>query len=239
MPGQLSHPPDSHRRLLPGRLRGPSVPQAQPQRQPLIDEPVRHIIAERSHGLPLHLSVMRYLELRRWGRQPQVTDFDHGFPALITRTLRDLTPEERHVLRSVSLLTRSPYPGPSKPSAWTTMHQLYACPSAHSSGSPPPGRPPTPPERRTSTMDRRGTTNPGTIAQHSDETPRSRRYGSFSRSTQSAAAAHIRPSRPTPGPSYCWASRTACPGVWARHGRRSGVEDLQEAIGERKCRRRR
>ncbi|MEV6961335.1 ATP/GTP-binding protein [Streptomyces sp. NPDC051207] len=75
--------------------------------QPLIDEPVRRIIAERSHGLPLYLdlSVMRYLELRRGGGQPQVTDFDHDFPALITRTLSDLTAEERHVLRSVSLLS--------------------------------------------------------------------------------------------------------------------------------------
>ncbi|UCA54023.1 ATP/GTP-binding protein [Streptomyces sp. WA6-1-16] len=74
--------------------------------QPLIDEPVRRVIAERSHGLPLHLdlSVMRYLELRRGGRQPQVTDFDHDFPALIARTLSDLTAEERDVLRSVSLL---------------------------------------------------------------------------------------------------------------------------------------
>ncbi|MCH0557659.1 ATP/GTP-binding protein [Streptomyces sp. MUM 16J] len=74
--------------------------------QPLIVEPVRRIIAERSHGLPLYLdlSVMRYLELRRSGRQPQVTDFDHDFPALIARTLSDLTAEERHVLRSVSLL---------------------------------------------------------------------------------------------------------------------------------------
>ncbi|MFF5476723.1 ATP/GTP-binding protein [Streptomyces sp. NPDC012935] len=75
--------------------------------QPLIDAPVRRVIAERSHGLPLYLdlSVMRYLELRRGGRQPQVTDFDHDFPALIARTLSDLTAEERHVLRSVSLLS--------------------------------------------------------------------------------------------------------------------------------------
>ncbi|MBJ7002727.1 ATP/GTP-binding protein [Streptomyces sp. CRPSP2-6A1] len=75
--------------------------------QPLITEPVRRTIAERSHGLPLYLdlSVMRYLELRRGGRQPQVTDFDHDFPALIARTLSDLTAEERHVLRSVSLLS--------------------------------------------------------------------------------------------------------------------------------------
>ncbi|WP_435858303.1 ATP/GTP-binding protein [Streptomyces sparsogenes] len=75
--------------------------------RPLIDEPVRRIIAERSHGLPLHLdlSVMRYLELRRGGRQPHVADFDHDFPALIARTLSDLSTEERHVLRSVSLLS--------------------------------------------------------------------------------------------------------------------------------------
>ncbi|MFF4509240.1 ATP/GTP-binding protein [Streptomyces sp. NPDC001401] len=74
--------------------------------QPVIDEPIRRTIAERSHGLPLYLdlSVMRYLELRRNGSQPQVTDFEHDFPALITRTLSDLTAEERHVLRSVSLL---------------------------------------------------------------------------------------------------------------------------------------
>ncbi|MCM2420239.1 ATP/GTP-binding protein [Streptomyces sp. RKAG293] len=75
--------------------------------RPLIDEPVRRIIAERSHGLPLHLdlSVMRYLEIRRGGRQPHVADFDHDFPALIARTLSDLTAEERQVLRSVSLLS--------------------------------------------------------------------------------------------------------------------------------------
>ncbi|WP_324616674.1 ATP/GTP-binding protein [Streptomyces sp. NRRL F-5065] len=75
--------------------------------QPLIEAPIRRTIAERSHGLPLHLdlSVMRYLELRRRGRQPLVTDFDHAFPALIARTLGDLTAEERHVLRSVSLLS--------------------------------------------------------------------------------------------------------------------------------------
>ncbi|MFE6058688.1 ATP/GTP-binding protein [Streptomyces sp. NPDC056431] len=75
--------------------------------QPLIDEPVRRIIAERSHGLPLYLdlSVMRYLELRRGDRRPQGIDFDHDFPALIACTLSDLTSEERHVLRSVSLLS--------------------------------------------------------------------------------------------------------------------------------------
>ncbi|CCK32968.1 putative ATP/GTP-binding protein (plasmid) [Streptomyces davaonensis JCM 4913] len=74
--------------------------------QPLISEPVRQVITARSHGLPLHLdlSVARFLELSRSGRTPQPGDFDHDFPALVARTLTDLTPDERHVLRSVSLL---------------------------------------------------------------------------------------------------------------------------------------
>lgn len=47
---------------------------------------------------------MRFLEIRRTNCTPQPADFDHDFPALIARTLSDLTPDERHVLRSVSLL---------------------------------------------------------------------------------------------------------------------------------------
>ncbi|MFK0203437.1 ATP/GTP-binding protein [Streptomyces lavendulae] len=74
--------------------------------QPLIGEDIRAVITDRSHGLPLHLdlSVLRFLELRRTGHTPAAVDFDVAFPALIARTLADLTPEERHVLRSVSLL---------------------------------------------------------------------------------------------------------------------------------------
>lgn len=73
--------------------------------QPLIDAPLRRAIADRSHGLPLYLdlAVMRFLEIRRSGRVPQPDDFG-DFPALIARTVSDLTTEERHVLRSVSLL---------------------------------------------------------------------------------------------------------------------------------------
>ncbi|MEU7578685.1 ATP/GTP-binding protein [Streptomyces sp. NPDC041068] len=75
--------------------------------RPLISEPIRTVIGQRSHGLPLYLdlSVMRFLELRRSGHTPQPTDFDHDFPALIARTLSDLTAPERHVLRSVSLFS--------------------------------------------------------------------------------------------------------------------------------------
>lgn len=74
--------------------------------QPLIGDEIRQVITDRSHGLPLYLdlSVMRFLEIRRTGRDPQPADFDHDFPALIARTLSDLTPDERHVLRSVALL---------------------------------------------------------------------------------------------------------------------------------------
>jgi hypothetical protein len=73
--------------------------------QPLIGEELRRAISARSHGLPLYLdlAVMRFLEIRRSGRVPQPDDFG-DFPALISRTLSDLTGDERHVLRSVSLL---------------------------------------------------------------------------------------------------------------------------------------
>ncbi|WP_055699745.1 hypothetical protein [Streptomyces silaceus] len=74
---------------------------------PLIGDAIRRVIGQRSHGLPLYLdlSVMRFLELRRNGHTPQPTDFDHDFPALIARTLSDLTAPERHVLRSASLFS--------------------------------------------------------------------------------------------------------------------------------------
>ncbi|MFJ2781572.1 ATP/GTP-binding protein [Kitasatospora sp. NPDC087315] len=74
--------------------------------QPLIGPDIRTVIAERSHGLPLHLdlAVGRFLEIRRTGRTPVPADFDHTFPALIARVLSDLTDDERHVLRSASLL---------------------------------------------------------------------------------------------------------------------------------------
>ncbi|MEF3119234.1 ATP/GTP-binding protein [Streptomyces chrestomyceticus] len=74
--------------------------------QPLIGPEIRTVITQRSHGLPLHLdlAVTRFLEIRRTGRTPAPADFDHTFPALIARTLSDLSADERHVLRSASLL---------------------------------------------------------------------------------------------------------------------------------------
>ncbi|MGA4846579.1 ATP/GTP-binding protein [Streptomyces sp. G5(2025)] len=73
--------------------------------RPLISPAIRSVITGRSHGLPLHLDLAasRFLEIRRT-REPQPADFDHTFPALLARALSDLTADERHVLRSVSLL---------------------------------------------------------------------------------------------------------------------------------------
>lgn len=75
--------------------------------QPLMDEAIRQVIVTRSHGLPLYLdlTVMRFLDLyERVGQTPDVTEFDHDLPALVARTFRDLTVEERQVLRATSLL---------------------------------------------------------------------------------------------------------------------------------------
>ncbi|KWT63811.1 hypothetical protein ADL21_00115 [Streptomyces albus subsp. albus] len=74
--------------------------------RPLIGPEIRTVVTQRSHGLPLHLdlAVARFLEIRRTGRTPAPADFDHTFPALIARTLSDLSADERHVLRSASLL---------------------------------------------------------------------------------------------------------------------------------------
>ncbi|MFI9297577.1 ATP/GTP-binding protein [Streptomyces gardneri] len=71
----------------------------------LITPELRAVITARSHGLPLHLdlSVLRFLEIRRTGRTPVPEDFEADFPALIARTLADLTADERHILRSISL----------------------------------------------------------------------------------------------------------------------------------------
>jgi hypothetical protein len=75
--------------------------------QPLMDTPTRQTLIGRSRGLPLYLdlAVMRFLDLyERQGHAPDMNEFDHDFPALVARTFRDLTADERQVLRAVSLL---------------------------------------------------------------------------------------------------------------------------------------
>ncbi|WP_033818444.1 hypothetical protein [Kitasatospora sp. MBT63] len=93
--------------------------------RPLIGDDLRQVITARSHGLPLFLdlAVMRFLEIRRT-RTPVAADFDHDFPALIARTLQDLTPDERHVLRAVSLLDA--FDLPLATAAAGTTHQAAA-----------------------------------------------------------------------------------------------------------------
>ncbi|MFE0421537.1 ATP/GTP-binding protein [Streptomyces sp. NPDC058953] len=75
--------------------------------RPLMDGRTRHLVTANSHGLPLYLdlAVMRFLDLyRHHGRAPEPDEFNLDFPALVTRTFRDLTPDVRRVLRAVSLL---------------------------------------------------------------------------------------------------------------------------------------
>lgn len=74
---------------------------------PVIPPAVRREIATRSHGLPLYLdlAVMRFLDLfNRTQAVPGPEEFRRDFPALVARIVRDLTPGERSVLRTVSLL---------------------------------------------------------------------------------------------------------------------------------------
>lgn len=75
--------------------------------QPLMDRPTRQALVKHSRGLPLYLdlAVLRFLDLyERTGHAPNVSEFRHDFPALVARTFRDLTPDERQILRAVSLL---------------------------------------------------------------------------------------------------------------------------------------
>ncbi|MCO6003390.1 hypothetical protein NE236_00160 [Actinoallomurus purpureus] len=75
--------------------------------RPLMDDRTRRVIIAHSQGLPLYLdlAVMRFLDLHeRLGHAPDVSEFSHDFPALVARTFRDLTDEERQVLRAASLL---------------------------------------------------------------------------------------------------------------------------------------
>ncbi|NUK23492.1 ATP/GTP-binding protein [Streptomyces lunaelactis] len=110
IPGPRGHHRPSARQILIGDLSDEDCDDHLARRlshggQPLIDAELRRTITARSHGLPLYLdlAVGRFLEIRRSGRPPQPDDFG-DFPALIARTVSDLTAEERHVLRSVALL---------------------------------------------------------------------------------------------------------------------------------------
>lgn len=74
--------------------------------RPFIPDEVREHIVANAGGLPLFLDlcVMRFMQIHSAGRVPSGADFDAGFPALVARVFRDLTPDERTALRAVSLL---------------------------------------------------------------------------------------------------------------------------------------
>ncbi|WP_305783963.1 hypothetical protein [Symbioplanes lichenis] len=85
-------------RFLRRRLRRDGVP--------IIPGKIRERIAHDSDGYPLYLdlAVTRYLQLSATGGQPTTDDFSGGFPALVTRLLRDLDPVERLLARVTALL---------------------------------------------------------------------------------------------------------------------------------------
>lgn len=74
--------------------------------EPTIPEAVRSTIARESEGYPLYLdlAVMHYMQLAGTGVEPRPNDFSGGFPELVTRVLRDLPPDERRLIRILSLL---------------------------------------------------------------------------------------------------------------------------------------
>jgi hypothetical protein len=74
--------------------------------EPVIPADVRDRISEESAGYPLYLdlAVNRYLQISGAGQEPKPGDFVGGFPGLVSRMLRDLTVEERRLVRILSLL---------------------------------------------------------------------------------------------------------------------------------------
>lgn len=75
---------------------------------PLIPAEVRERIAEGSDGLPLYLdlAVNHYISATAGGMQADPADFGGPLPSVVSRVLRDLTTDERRVLRSLCLFSR-------------------------------------------------------------------------------------------------------------------------------------
>lgn len=73
---------------------------------PVIPAELRERIAQDSDGYPLYLdlAVTRYLQLAAAEAEPRADDFAGGFPGLVDRILRDLTADERRLMRILSLL---------------------------------------------------------------------------------------------------------------------------------------
>ncbi|MCF2531829.1 tetratricopeptide repeat protein [Yinghuangia soli] len=75
---------------------------------PAMPAPVRERIISGGQGLPLYLdlSVSHFVELLARGAQPSVDDFGGSFTAVATRSIRDLSQEERDLVRTAALIDR-------------------------------------------------------------------------------------------------------------------------------------
>lgn len=76
--------------------------------EPAMPAAVRERIISGGGGLPLYLdlSVSHFVELLARGGQPSVQDFGGSFTAVAARSIRDLSPEERHLVRTAALIDR-------------------------------------------------------------------------------------------------------------------------------------
>ena len=77
-----------------------------PSGEPAISAQIRRRIIEASDGLPLYLdlAVGHFLELLSRRDEPTADAFGGSLPAVVARTMRDLTAAERKALRGVSLV---------------------------------------------------------------------------------------------------------------------------------------
>src|SRR5437868_1313072 len=76
--------------------------------EPAIPSEVRARIIAGGQGLPLYLdlSVSHFVELLARGKQPSVEDFGGSFTAVATRSIRDLSQQERDLVRTAALIDR-------------------------------------------------------------------------------------------------------------------------------------
>lgn len=111
--------------------------------EPVIPPEVRSEIASRSYGLPLFLdlAVMRFLDiLNRTGTVPGPDEFDHDFPALVARIVRDLTPKNARSCGRSPCWTRSPSTWPPPRPDWTATPLRSTSSKDRSSVTIPPRR---------------------------------------------------------------------------------------------------
>lgn len=76
--------------------------------EPAMPPTIRRQIIDGGQGLPLYLdlSVSHFVEVLARGDEPLLDNFGGSFVAVAARTIRDLPPEERNLVRTASLLRR-------------------------------------------------------------------------------------------------------------------------------------